>query len=30
MVEAITPSTLTVTLHGGGLQGMFFGLLLPS
>jgi hypothetical protein len=30
MVKALTPTTLTVTMHGGGLEGMFFGLLLPS
>ena len=30
MLEALTPTTLTVTMHGGGLEAMFFGLLLPS
>jgi prepilin-type N-terminal cleavage/methylation domain-containing protein len=29
MLEAITPTTLTVTLVGGGLQAMFLGVLLP-
>jgi type II secretory pathway pseudopilin PulG len=29
MLQATTPSTLTVTLVGGGLQAMFLGVLLP-
>jgi prepilin-type N-terminal cleavage/methylation domain-containing protein len=29
MLEAATPSSLTVTLHGSGLQAMFLGVLLP-
>ena len=29
MLEALTPSSLTVTLYGGGLQAMFLGVLLP-
>jgi len=29
MLESTTPSSLTVTLNGSGLQGMFLGVLLP-
>jgi len=29
MLQATTPSTLTVTLYSGGLQAMFLGVLLP-
>ena len=29
MLQATTPSTLTVTLYAGGLQALFLGVLLP-
>ena len=30
MLQTATPSSLTVTLHGSGLQAMFLGVLLPT
>ncbi|MGD0853572.1 MAG: CshA/CshB family fibrillar adhesin-related protein [Acidimicrobiales bacterium] len=30
MIESPTPTTVSVQMHGAGLQGVFFGLMLPS
>jgi hypothetical protein len=29
MLEALQPSTMTIEMHGDGLQGVFLGVLLP-